>query len=435
MFQGDQYFECHLVETQLNDQGYQNLVDKEETFQQIEKLDSGFCNYLKNDILNDKKQLQQLLIRINQQWNKNLMVELKREEIFTLIILMFLNQINRKQQFGGFYLINMEHFKKSQIRLCTQKMRCIENYLRLFYRNKDNLLESSFDNKEKEQFKNQIVKFIKNIQKVEFSFNEGDEKSKLNISINATNHRNEDQMNSTVVDFADRNIGGLTLDSYNCAQEEILMLIFPEALVTMIFIPPMKDNEAVLITNIKKFSKYSGYEQSFTWKEQDDLDKNFFNMLAIDAKPFSGSTIQFKKHNLDREMLKCYSGFSLALKYQPNNDISTGRWGCGIFGGNQYLKTMIQLICFAQAKYENENSTAKLIINTLNNPNLINFVNDLKKYESILNLQNLIKLFQELSQRFQYSNDDQFQDMIINYFQKQIQKEDLNYSEKQKGTK
>lgn len=40
-------------------------------------------------------------------------------------------------------------------------------------------------------------------------------------------------------------------------------------------------------------------------------------------------------------MLKCYSGFSLALKFSPNNDISTGRWGCGIFGGNQYLKTII----------------------------------------------------------------------------------------------
>ncbi|CAK69828.1 unnamed protein product (macronuclear) [Paramecium tetraurelia] len=400
MIQGDQDFECHLVEMQLNDQEYQNLVDKEETFIQINKQDSGFCNYLRNDILNDKTKLKQLLNRINNQWNQNFMVELKREEIFTLIILMFLNQINRKQQFGGFYIINMENLKRTQIRLCTQKMRCIENYLRLFYRNKDNLLESSFDNNEKVQFKNQVVKFIKNIQEVEFSFNEGDQKSKLNISINVTNQRNEDQKNSTVVDFADQNIGGLTLDSYNCAQEEILMLIFPEALVTMIFIPPMKDNEAVLITNLKKFSKYSGYEQSFICKEQEDLEKNFFNMLAIDAKPFSRNIAQFKKQNLDREIRKCYSGFSLALKYQPNNDISTGRWGCGIFGGNQYLKTMIQLICFAQAKYETENSTAKLIINASNTHSLITFVNDLKQYEQIVNLQNLTILIQELSQRF-----------------------------------
>lgn len=38
------------------------------------------------------------------------------------------------------------------------------------------------------------------------------------------------------------------------------MLIYPEALVSMIFIPPMKEEEAVLITNIKKFSNYTGYE-------------------------------------------------------------------------------------------------------------------------------------------------------------------------------
>lgn len=44
----------------------------------------------------------------------NEIVELRREEIFTLIILMFLNVLERKKCFGGFYIINMEHLKRSK---------------------------------------------------------------------------------------------------------------------------------------------------------------------------------------------------------------------------------------------------------------------------------------------------------------------------------
>lgn len=38
------------------------------------------------------------------------------------------------------------------------------------------------------------------------------------------------------------------------------MLIFPEAIVSMIFIPQMTEIEAVLIENLKKYSNYTGYE-------------------------------------------------------------------------------------------------------------------------------------------------------------------------------
>ncbi|CAD8159822.1 unnamed protein product [Paramecium pentaurelia] len=410
MLKQDQEFQCFLVDNE-----YSNLVDQQETFKKIDKqTDSQFCNFLKNKILNDKNKLEQLLIRINDQWNKNQIVELKREEIFTLIILMFLKLIYRQKQFGGFYIINMDNLKRAQNQLCYQKMLCIENYIMLYYQNQDNVSNFSFDSDEKVIFKDQIIKFIKNTQNNEFQYKQDDDKSKQNINIDITDTRNEDQMNSTVVDFADEHIGGLTLDSYNCAQEEILMLIYPEALVSMIFIPPMQANEAVLITNIKKYSNYSGYEQSFRWKQQNNFINQCYNMLAIDAKPFSGSQMQFKKPNLDREMLKCYSGFLLALKYQPDQDISTGRWGCGIFGGNQYLKTIIQLTCFAQAKYETNQSKAKLIINASSNEDLIKFGKNLQQYEPVLNLQNLKQLIKIL-QEFQFQNDYQFQKKIIDY--------------------
>ncbi|CAD8126705.1 unnamed protein product [Paramecium sonneborni] len=389
MFQ-DNDFECYLV-----DNNYDERINKEVIFQKIDKeTDGKFLLYLKENIFQNNQKLDDLLKRIKESWNKDKMVELTRKEIFTLIISMFLQLINRKKQYGGFYIINMEYIKNSSF-LCQQKMQCIINYIKQFYKNKKNI-----------EFINDIVKFIKNTQNDAFSY-KVDDISKKNINIEITNRRNEDQMNSTVVDFADENIGGLTLDSYNCAQEEILMLIYPEALVSMIFIPPMKADEAVLIKNIKKFSNYSGYEQSFKWKQQQQDWINYnFNMLAIDAKPFHGNQI------------KCYLGFLIALQEAPDQNISTGRWGCGIFGGNQYLKTIIQLTCFAQAKYQtninnNNTGTAKLIINASNNTELFNFVNKLKSYGEVLNLENLDKLIKQL----QFQNDDQFQNYIINYFQ------------------
>ncbi|CAD8118778.1 unnamed protein product [Paramecium primaurelia] len=251
MLKQDQEFQCFLVDNE-----YSNLVDQQETFKKIDKqTDSQFCNFLKNKILNDKNKLEQLLIRINDQWNKNQIVELKREEIFTLIILMFLKLIYRQKQFGGFYIINMENLKRAQNQLCYQKMLCIENYIMLYYQNQDNI---KLLNSQK-------------ILKIEFQYKQDDDKCNQNKNIDITNTKNEDQMNSTVVDFANQNIG----------EEEILILIYPEALVSMIFIPPMQVYEAVLIKNIKKYSNYFGYEQSFRWRQLNNFINQFYNMLVI----------------------------------------------------------------------------------------------------------------------------------------------------------
>ncbi|CAD8105991.1 unnamed protein product [Paramecium sonneborni] len=425
-------FKCYL-----NEANYNKFVD-DIVLDRISREAIGIKNYIKNSILNDKKILEQLLLKVYDDWEKQQQVELKRKQIFTLIILMLLNLVKRNEMFGGFYTINMEHLKKSQDRLCQQKLYCIENYIKLFYQNKDKLVKSSFSSDEQVQFQDQIVRFIKNqVNSDEYkkkfdSFKKDDQISQLAIQIDITQKKNEDQDNSTVVDFADQNIGGLALNCHNCAQEEILMLIFPEAITSMIFIPPMKNNEAVLITNLKKYSSYTGYENSFKQKIQEDLN-SFFNMIAIDAQPFNGNKVQFQQENLQRELLKCYSGFCLALKCSPENEISTGRWGCGIFGGNQYLKIIIQMSCFAQANYEEINRSQqtknkKLIINCNDNQDLFEFGSGLKTLDKKLNLRNLQHLMKQL-QTFNYQNDQQLKNFIFDVLKQQddsIQQIQLN---------
>ncbi|CAD8204841.1 unnamed protein product [Paramecium pentaurelia] len=101
-------------------------------------------------------------------------------------------------------------------------------------------------------------------------------------------------------------------------------------------------------------------------------------MLAIDAKPFYSEN-QFTEKNIDRELIKCYAGFEISLRNQPNYYISTGRWGCGIFRGNPYLKTLIQFLSFAIAVNQVNQQQSKIIFNCVNDQSLFNFGVQLKK--------------------------------------------------------
>ncbi|CAD8109792.1 unnamed protein product [Paramecium primaurelia] len=361
-------FKCNLkgfVQQNYLDYIHQT-IDFDSTLQNIFNDQKGqleFKNYLKKEIFNNPDQLRVNLECIYQQWDTQSKVQLKRVEVFRLIMLMYLGLLERDFSQGGFYLIDMVHIKFSNNYLSEQKLKCIQHYIKTFYLNQnaigDQQIVFSKNSVNKEEFKKKLQ-----------------ENSNQTINFEFTQLKNEDHNNSTVVDFADENIGGLVLDTWNCAQEEIIMLIFPEAIACMIFIPKMKETEAVLIENLKKYSNYTGYEQSFHSFPSMDLQESY-NVLSIDAKPFYGEN-QFTEENIYRELLKCYSGFELSLKNQPNCDISTGRWGCGIFGGNIYLKTLIQFLSYAIAIKQVQQSNQKIIINCVNDQQLYKFGTQLK---------------------------------------------------------
>ena len=92
-----------------------------------------------------------------------------------------------------------------------------------------------------------------------------------------------------MVDFANSSIGGGALRK-GCVQEEILFLIFPEAYVSMFLVPQMKDNEAIAIYGLRKYSKYKNYSYNVKFDgayEKDELKSvNSSVMIAIDATNF-----------------------------------------------------------------------------------------------------------------------------------------------------
>ena len=64
-----------------------------------------------------------------------------------------------------------------------------------------------------------------------------------------------------------------------------------------------------------------------------------------------GGNNQLSDYNLLRDLNKAYCGFTGNGMQQckPPTAVATGNWGCGAFGGNPYIKALIQLMAASQA--------------------------------------------------------------------------------------
>jgi poly(ADP-ribose) glycohydrolase len=158
------------------------------------------------------------------------------------------------------------------------------------------------------------------------------------------------------VDFANKSVGGGVLGR-GCVQEEIRFLICPELIVSMLFTEAMADNECLIMTGCEQYSHYIGYADTFKWNgpyydktPQDSLGRRRIELVAIDAKPYCHQTHQqFSSDNIIRELNKAFCGF-MRHNQDPNSlsAIATGNWGCGAFGGDKELKSLIQLMAAAE---------------------------------------------------------------------------------------
>ncbi|XP_054812979.1 poly(ADP-ribose) glycohydrolase 1-like isoform X2 [Prosopis cineraria] len=217
--------------------------------------------------------------------------------------------------------------------------------------------------------------------------------------------RIEDQSGAAVeVDFANKYLGGGALRR-GCVQEEIRFMISPELIVGMLFLPSMAENEAIEIVGVERFSNYTGYASSFRFsgdyvdkRDVDELGRRKTWIVAVDALCGPGMR-QYREKFLLREVNKAFCGFLSQSKCQPCQEIlrenrcsselvyaststsmeasegnsadeilkhsqksrpsteqrdsigiATGNWGCGAFGGDPEVKTIIQWLAASQAQ-------------------------------------------------------------------------------------
>eukprot|EP00933_Yihiella_yeosuensis_P079812 TRINITY_DN93238_c0_g1_i1.p1 TRINITY_DN93238_c0_g1~~TRINITY_DN93238_c0_g1_i1.p1 ORF type:complete len:490 (-),score=92.79 TRINITY_DN93238_c0_g1_i1:148-1566(-) len=135
------------------------------------------------------------------------------------------------------------------------------------------------------------------------------------------------------VNFANANFGyGRFIAS--CTQEEIMQICCPEFNVGMLHIGMMDDSEVVVVSGVRRFSAYTGYAGSFKyagpWEAMPDVQA----ILTMDAT----YSRHFSREMVLRDIRKAY------LAFRGHRVVSTGRWGCGIFGGTPAHKFLQQLV-------------------------------------------------------------------------------------------
>jgi poly(ADP-ribose) glycohydrolase len=136
-------------------------------------------------------------------------------------------------------------------------------------------------------------------------------------------------------------------------QEEIRFAICPENIVSMLFCPVMTKVEAIQIIGAEQFSDYAGYMFSFRFagpyldpsplREDGTVRQAIAAIDAYDGRGRSRKTApeQMSQNMLLRELNKSFAGFQPVAGWE-GDEIATGNWGCGVFGGFAELKALVQ---------------------------------------------------------------------------------------------
>ncbi|ESP04350.1 hypothetical protein LOTGIDRAFT_170851 [Lottia gigantea] len=105
------------------------------------------------------------------------------------------------------------------------------------------------------------------------------------------------------------------MSSVNCILyiEEIRFIECPELIVSQLFMECMEDNEAIVISGYKQYSKHSGYSSTFTFEGDFEPQEEGDNLICcIDATTFRNKVkkLQYTEKFILREVNKALIGFT-----------------------------------------------------------------------------------------------------------------------------
>ncbi|KAL8672434.1 MAG: hypothetical protein Q9168_003112 [Polycauliona sp. 1 TL-2023] len=155
---------------------------------------------------------------------------------------------------------------------------------------------------------------------------------------------------------ANKNIGfGRT-----ASQEEMVVGASPELCIAVLITPTLQDEEVLVVQGAQQMICMSGYgrdAQYATICELDDSErwKNrtvlFMDALELDSYDTTQLTPDLLPGNIDRELQKAYTAFSSSRNTNGEalKTVVTGLWGCGSFGGNRQIKSIIQWLAASLA--------------------------------------------------------------------------------------
>ena len=307
-------------------------------------------NYQKegNEFLKIYKNLSELVLNMEsilqkeypllRRCSKKNKIELTRKEAALLFLLSFFNCMKCNSNRFSVYYILLARYERS-----FQFGRCFLNYLIT--------IGKWLEEKRNDILDEKIIYIRDNLDSKDYLNNPEVDLCEMNVLEKGSLF---DGAASYCVDFANKYIGGGALTG-GCVQEEILFALEPEAVVSMLFMEVMDQNDAIGIFNTIEYSKSSGYGYSFKFEKSaiiNDLTQiKKHRIIAIDATVRGSNYGYYYNHknqeNIIRDIHKAYVGFNLInLEEEKNFEkiIATGNWGCGAFGGNHELKFIQQWI-------------------------------------------------------------------------------------------
>lgn len=228
------------------------------------------------------------------------------------------------------------------------------------------------------------------------------------------------------VDFANKYLGGGVLNT-GCLQEEITFTICPELISGMLLMEAMNDKEAIIISGFDIYSKYSGYARSLKYEKDFVNNSNAHNwLIAIDAMELHNDpSLQYLPNYMLREINKAYAGFKKFTRHDgpdqrtrmtiskrrydnnrklspssPNatnteaypDSIATGNWGCGAFGGDPQLKSLLQWLAASEA------GCRQLLYCTMEHPDLKRLKNVTEELSKLKTVGNLVTTLQAINE-------------------------------------
>jgi len=143
------------------------------------------------------------------------------------------------------------------------------------------------------------------------------------------------------VNFANADFGyGSFIPS--CTQEEILQVCCPEMNVGLLILGSVRDDEVVLVHNCRRFAAYEGYAHTFRCTGAVTIGV-VQHIICADAR----TGFHFSPSSVLCDTRKMYTAFAALPRTGTDRPVvSTGRWGCGVFGGMPAHK-LLQQVCAA----------------------------------------------------------------------------------------
>ncbi|XP_032581039.1 poly(ADP-ribose) glycohydrolase [Drosophila sechellia] len=284
--------------------------------------------------------------------HKNASLSLSQQQISCLLANAFLctfprrNTLKRKSEYSTFPDINFNRLYQSTGPAVLEKLKCIMHYFRRVCPTE----------RDASNVPTGVVTFVRRSGLPEHLIDWSQSAAPLGdvpLHVDAEGTIEDEGIGLLQVDFANKYLGGGVL-GHGCVQEEIRFVICPELLVGKLFTECLRPFEALVMLGAERYSHYTGYAGSFEWSgnfedstPRDSSGRRQTAIVAIDALHFAQSHHQYREDLMERELNKAYIGF-VHWMVTPPPGVATGNWGCGAFGGDSYLKALLQLMVCAQ---------------------------------------------------------------------------------------